>query len=144
MTASEQNRSPWTWTAKKEQAALMLANGEKWDAVLRDVAISSSTLAAWKKAPEFQARIDEHLDVIVSEARQILRRGATQAARQIVDMIRYGNPMHTVKLKAAQDVLDRVGLKPVAKQEVTGANGQPLTIEYVYVDATDDPEASAS
>jgi hypothetical protein len=41
----------------------------------------------------------------------------------------------TVRLGAIKDVLDRNGLKPVERQEVTGHNGSPITFTLHLGDA---------
>lgn len=113
----ETKRSTWQWTAKREQAALAFADGQSWRDIAASLGVSVSTLSEWKKAPEFVARIDEHHDAIVSDARLYLKRNAMSAAKKMVQLMEYGNAMHGVKLKAAQDILDRVGLKGVEKHE---------------------------
>ena len=125
------NGSAWVWTAKKELAALLLSQGKTWKAIEADHGIPHSTLGKWVKRDEFQARIDEHVDLIVSEARRVLRLNARDAAKKIVDLIVYGVPGHSTQLAAARDLLDRVGLKMPDKVEQHG----DLSITVRYVDS---------
>lgn len=121
MTEAVPNRTPWQWTPKRDTAALALAEGKTWKVIEEELGISHSTLALWVRSPDFQARVDEHVDAVVTEARSILRRSATKAARQMAGLLTDGLPMDTVKLAAAKDVLDRVGLKAPEEIKHTGA-----------------------
>lgn len=127
------NGTTWRWTEQKDWAALALAEGKTWQYVKDEYSVAHTTLARWVKAPAFQARIDEHIDAVVSEARSILRRNATKAARQMAALVDTGLPIDTVKLAAAKDVLDRVGLKAPEKIDHSGG----MTIEVTYADIDD-------
>lgn len=111
--------SVWKWTAQRERAALLLADGMTYREIEANHGIAHTTIARWKKEPEFLARIDQHLDEAVSEARRVLRRNALAAAQQIVNLHAHGHAQHTVKLAATKDILDRVGLKAPEKHEYT-------------------------
>lgn len=140
MAEDEPNRTGWQWNARKEKAALMLAEGKTWEVVKKELAVSSSTLAEWKKSSEFQARIDEHHDVIVAEARRILRRNATVAANKVVQIAEAGYGQHAVKLSASKDILDRVGVRapeklaltdPTGEHEYSGLSDRELTAKLI-------------
>lgn len=131
------NGSAWAWTARKELAALLLSEGKTWKAIESDHGIPHSTLGKWVKHDEFQARIDEHIEEIVAEARRILRRNTRDAAKKIADLIVYGIPGHSTQLAAARDVLDRAGLSGPVKNEVTGANAGPMRILWIEDDDSD-------
>ena len=111
MTNGGAEGSTWVWTAKKELAALLLSEGKTWAVIEKDHGIPHSTLGKWVKHAEFQERIDEHVEAIVSEARRILRMNAKSAAKKVGLLIDSGHTQHAVMLAAAKDVLDRVGLK---------------------------------
>lgn len=132
------NGSAWQWTAKRDAVASALAEGKTWKATAEAVGVGTTTIARWMKAPEFTARIDDLQAEMVAEARRILRRNATAAAQQLVNLVRHGHSLHSVKLAAAKDVLDRVGLKATEKHEYTGTDGAALTIRWVYGDEDGD------
>lgn len=135
MTDAGANVSEWKWDAKKERAALLLAQGVTYAAIEKEHGISHTSVARWKKEPAFASRVDELLDEVVSEARRILRRNATAAAQQLVNLQAHGHAMHGVKLAASKDILDRVGLKPV--QEVKQETNGEMIIRVKYVDDPD-------
>ncbi len=113
------NRNPWQWNTKREAAALGFAEGKEWAVIAQEVDVSISTLGEWRKKPEFQARIEEHIQAFVSEARDILRRHAAHAARRMVTASQSAGSHHSVQVAAAKDILDRVGLKAPEKLEHT-------------------------
>lgn len=123
MSEAGVNVSEWKWDAKKERAALLLAKGETYAIIEKEHGISHTSLARWKKEPEFTARVDELIDEVVSEARRILRRNAAAAAQQLINLHAHGHAMHGVKLAASKDILDRVGLKAPEKMEHSGTIG---------------------
>lgn len=117
---------------------MALAEGKTWKFVQDDIGVANTTLARWKKAPEFQARIDEHIEAMVGEARRILNQYATRAAKTVAELTVIGLPGHSTRLAAAKDILDRVGLKPVEKQQVQSDGA--LTIRWIEDDGTDDQD----
>jgi hypothetical protein len=122
----------WGWTPQRERAALAVAETNTIVDAAKAAGVTRETIHRWMKHPEFKQRVDEYLDEVVSAARQILRRNAAAAAAQLVNLHAYGNAMHSVKLAASKDILDRVGLKPV--QEVKQENSGETTIRVRYVD----------
>lgn len=61
----------WKWSKAKESAALLVAQDDINDEAIADqVGTTRRTLARWKEAAEFKARVAEHLDEI---RREILR-----------------------------------------------------------------------
>lgn len=131
MTKDRANRSKWKWTADKEQAALLLAQGKTWKEIEEQNGLSHSSVAMWVKHQEFQDRIAEHIESFVSDARKILQRAATNAARTVVQLNEWGLPGHSTRLAAAKDILDRVGLKPPDKQQVESTGDVTITVRYV-------------
>lgn len=59
-TNTSENRSRFNWTKQRETAAVLLAEDELTDTeIAAKVGISARQLWAWKKIPEFRARMDE-------------------------------------------------------------------------------------
>lgn len=132
MSDAGANVSEWKWDAKKERAALLLAQGVTYAAIEKEHGVSHTSLARWKKEPEFVARVDEIIEESVSEARRILRRNAAAAAQQLVHLHASGNAMHSVKLAASKDILDRCGLK--APEKIQQENSGNMVIRWEYGD----------
>lgn len=134
----------WKWTPQRDKTALAVAECATIIDAAKVAGVTRETIHRWMHAPEFKARVDEHLEEVIGGARSILRRNAMVAAQQMVNILAHGHPQHAVKLAAAKDVLDRVGLKAPEKLEHTGANGGPqeTTIRFVYGDngVTREPE----
>jgi hypothetical protein len=126
----------WSWTPQREKAALAVAECATIKEAADVAGVTRKTIHEWMHAPEFKARIDEHLEEVISAARSILRRNATSAAQQLVNIHAHGHAMHAVKLAASKDILDRVGIKAPDKHELTGANGGPqeTVVRIVYGD----------
>lgn len=122
-------KRPWLWTVQKETVALRLWEGKTYDDITKEFGLSSRTIAAWKKEPEFDARLKELDEAATADAARILRRAATRAAQKLVDIMEFGSVQHTTRLAAAKDILDRSGLKPTEKvqQDTTGH----FEVEYV-------------
>jgi transposase len=114
------NRNAWKWTAKKEAVALALAEGKSIREAAASCDVAVSSVAEWKKAFEFQQRIDEHHEEIIKEARRVLKRNAVEAAKTIVKHFKSTSRDDAVSLQAAKDVLDRVGLKLPEQIDLTG------------------------
>src|SRR5215218_1992033 len=59
----------WDW--RKEHAAQLVADGMlTLIAIAADVGVSVVTLRAWRKHPEFAARVEEHLEALRDEVRR--------------------------------------------------------------------------
>jgi len=55
-------KKKWEWSVNKEAAAVLLAEDSLTNAqIIKKVGTSASTMDRWRKAPEFQTRIDENI-----------------------------------------------------------------------------------
>jgi hypothetical protein len=115
--------SGWSWTPQRERAALAVAESATITDAAKIAGVTRKTIHEWMHAPEFKARVDEHLEESIIAARHILRRNAAAAAQQLVNLHAHGHAMHGVKLAASKDILDRVGLKATEKHEHTISPG---------------------
>lgn len=125
--------STWRWDERRAATALALAQGKTWRVIEAELNVPGTTLARWMKAPEFKARITAEVDAIVDDARVMLRRNAGRAASMMVNLVDFGQPQHAVKLAAAKDVLDRVGLK--APEKIDHSGGMQIRVVYDDLDA---------
>jgi hypothetical protein len=55
-------KNQWKWTEQRENAALLVAHDISSDVdIAREVGVNPTTIYAWKAAPEFQERVEQHL-----------------------------------------------------------------------------------
>lgn len=74
----------FTWTAKKEAAALELAlDNLSIEAIAKKVNLTDRAIYKWKKRPEFQARVEEHLKAIRQEMATVGILSKTVRARRL-------------------------------------------------------------
>jgi hypothetical protein len=109
------------WNPTRERAALALANARNETEAAREARIARETLSRWYQHPEFQARVEAHAERIVGAARLELMRNADKAAQTVVDIMYTGMPWHRTRLRAACDILDRVGIKVPERHEHAAA-----------------------
>jgi transposase-like protein len=113
---------------KQIEAARLIAEG---DLLMQEIAhrlkITPQTLTNWKKKKEFNDLIDEFLDAMIDEQLRELKRITNKATRTLEKLLDAKSEM--VRLNAATDILDRVGLKPVEKQKVDSNQEVTITID---------------
>ncbi len=124
----------WVWNARRETAALLVAQDELTDAqIAKEVGVSRKTLAEWKLRSEFRARVDQ----LVADIREGLRRRGIVEKQNRVDALndRWQRLQQLIEERAEDPLLAHVpggktGLivaKPIlAKvyQEVVGEKGE--------------------
>lgn len=123
----------FNWTPKAEAVALALAEGKTWDTIQKETGSAKTTIARWTRELEFQARVDAHLEAIITEARRHLQRNVLNAARKVVQIMEHGYASHGVRLQAAKDILDRVGVKVPEKPD-GNSNTPGVTIQINAID----------
>lgn len=111
------NSRPPTTELQKEKpihrtAAYMIASGVKLRTVAAELGVAEATVSNWLRTPWFQANVTQIIDSEFSgEITQMLKSAAASAV--IVQMDLMQNAVsEQVKLKAAQDLLDRYRGKP--------------------------------
>lgn len=119
------------WTPQRERAALAVAVERTETAAATAAGCARKTICRLMREPVFVARVREHLRPAKDLALIELERAAPEAARTIVDLSVYGLPGHTTRLAAAKDVLDRIGVKPTDKVEISGKDGGPLVVKQL-------------
>jgi predicted transcriptional regulator len=108
---------PWDWNPRRELAAKLRSEGKTWPQIAKETGLSLRTVEKYPDAPAFRARVREHLDACVEQAHDILRRNASRAAETLVDKLDISAlsmpdaKAHEVELSAAQNILDRLGVK---------------------------------
>ena len=70
----------WTWNRQKEQAAQLLTEGRMTAIeIARHVGVSRETVRYWKRSPEFQARMQQHLDQFCETVSKEIERRARRS-----------------------------------------------------------------
>lgn len=123
----------WRWTHKRTLAAQMLAEGQGQRATARALGIAERTLRYWAAKPEFQERLRELEGEAHKRALRVLQRRGVAAAERLVMLMDRGKTGDHVKLRAATEILDRIGVVPVTKIAPTDPSG-----ENPYVGLSDD------
>jgi hypothetical protein len=102
----------------------LLAEGFQITTVARQLGIKRITVRDWRDSPEGQSQLADArraraaaFEGAVEDARQILREAAVKAAQVLADKL--DAPTSFAALRAAREILNRVGLPSVSKVETT-------------------------
>jgi len=110
-------------------AALLLSDGEHTVAqVSKKVRRSLRTLERWQADPDFASLVTKVAEEIVNAAIKYQRTKTLAAAQTVADLMESGGEHDNVKLRAAQDTLDRVLGKPAQHQIITGDPDAPVAV----------------
>lgn len=116
----------------REMAMAMLAEGWHLNDVAGTLGINRNTVRRWRDCPDGQEMLSKAkaqravvFAEAVSDAREVLRNAATQAARTLVDKLRDPKPFEA--LTAAEAILARVGLPRASKIETDLGAGVDLS-----------------
>lgn len=112
--------APSALTPTQERYCQLRASGETIGAATRKIGVSHDTATRWNKLPAIQQRIDALQLAVTADAMRYLKAHAMTAAMRVVELTRDGTATAAaVNLAACRDLLDRVGLKPTERQELT-------------------------
>lgn len=120
---------------------LLRLAGCTYEEIARQVRRSPDTVRKWFSDPLFAAEFDQLAEERIARARAILIESGPAAAERMRQLLNHRSGM--VALGAAKDILDRIGLKPSERHEVTGPDGERLRIIVEYADA-DDPTSETT
>ena len=102
---------------KQRAAAWALACGKTWKTTSEEVHCDIRTIAKWQHVPGFREAVAEGTDLMLSicapaeaAARYRIAEAAPEAAEFVVDTLRNENEETTVRLKAADRILDAAGI----------------------------------
>lgn len=96
---------------RQDRALEVLLTGGSHQQAADAAGVNRRTLAKWLEESDFRVRLEKISGASVEEAKLILEEGARDAAKTIVDQVREG------ELKAAQTLLDRVGVIRTERRE---------------------------
>jgi len=102
----------------------------------KSIGVHPSTVSKWPNKAKLYEAVSILLREPVETALKILQEAAIDAANVLVDELGHKN-----KLRAADSILDRIGLRGVQKQEISGPGGGPLVIGNVTLNDKQRAEA---
>ena len=123
---AQKPREEWFWTVKREKAALMLSLGHTEDEVAAKIGVSHRAVTYWKTAPEFKARIKEH----VAAQRAALREKGIAIVENRVAI--YQDTEDKVKQVIAERAVT------YGKPEIPGGKTGLVVAEFKTIRVTDD------
>lgn len=87
--------------------------------------IHPSTVSKWPNKAELDKAVNLLLREPVSAALTVLQKAAIDAASVLVDELKHKN-----KLRAADSILDRIGLRGPEKHEIAGKDGGAIALTF--------------
>lgn len=113
-------------------AALLMSDGEHTlDQVCKKVRRSRRTLERWQSDGDFASLLSDISEEIVKAVTRYQRAKALTAAQRIAALMEGGTKDDSVRLQAAQDILNRVMGKPAQRQILEGDEAKPLVWRVV-------------
>lgn len=120
---------------KQAQAIAMMIKGTPQKDIAQELNITETTLSKWKKRDDFKQEYREQIEDIMNVA-------AGEAIETICNLMRNSNS-DNVRIKAAQDILNRAGYKPIDKIEAKTDNKNRYE-NITYIVGFDDNEDELS
>lgn len=103
---------------KQVRAIVLMSSGSTHGETAREVGVDPATLYRWRhNDAEFAAELAKSLDGQIEEARTVMRGAAARAVSRILYLMEDNGAPHAVQLKAATEMLDRIGVL-AAKQDI--------------------------
>jgi hypothetical protein len=97
--------------------------------IATECSICRTTLFYWKQDKEFQEYLTAYGEEAKKEATMIFAKGVKKAAKKLVDAVE-NNKITKTQIDASREVLDRAGLRPTEKKDITiktnQINGKPV------------------
>lgn len=101
-------------SVKQAKAIAMMLQSIPQKDIAAELGITETNLSKWKKQEAFQTEYRRQID-------EIMQIAAGEALATICDLMRHSNS-DNVRIKAAQDILNRAGYKPTEKIEAKTEN----------------------
>lgn len=109
---------------------LLRLAGYTYEEIASAVRRSPRTVETWFYDDLFRAEFERLSQERIERSRAILLDAGPEAARRLVALLTHRSGM--VALGAAKDILDRIGLKPSERHELTGKDGEDLILTVVF------------
>lgn len=101
---------------EKLMLAEMLALGKSTEYISANLSRSAAWVRKWKKDPGVVALVNELHTEAVEGAKATIISGTQKAAATLVELVEQGPS--TVRLAAAKDILDRIGMKAPDRKQI--------------------------
>jgi hypothetical protein len=101
-------RNAMPLSATQQNAVLLFCEGQAAADVARAVGVTPRTVSRWMRRPEFVQALTEQRAALRSEVVNRLHTEADRAVRVVAGIMNNTAVHPAVRLKAAQDILDRV------------------------------------
>lgn len=105
-------------TAEQGQALVLLVEGHSMQAVANRVGVDRVTLWRWRRSPAFVAEYERLREEAHDRGRRILEAAVGAATGALVEIVVDKTNTASERLRAAEAILDRVGLAAASRVEV--------------------------
>lgn len=110
------------------QAMRLRLRGLSYAEIAAETQRSESTVRQWFQADDtFKAEFDSYKEQLTEQAEAQIVDAGNEAVQTLRSML--GARSEYVRLQAAQDILNRLGVKAPERHELTGRDGKPLQVE---------------
>jgi len=130
------------WSGKHEKIMLLTFRGKTNDEIASAVGLTNQSITRIRQTPYFRDRLQAMKNAALkktieheanalcgSKARKYLEKSLVTAARKVVRIMKSGTNEQALQFKAAQDILDRMGLKAVEVIETRERVYSPEEVE---------------
>ena len=121
--------SPWHMEVAKR-----VAEGKKWKELSQEIKISQSRLSVLKANPLFQKQVRKYTEMRddgYQKAMKEMNRGAEDVAKEVYDIATSKIVPPQVRLQAAKDLLDRVGMSNGTGQTPAHGGQDEISFEQI-------------
>jgi hypothetical protein len=125
-------------TPKQEHALSLILARKTGREAAEACGVDERTVSRWRRLPAFQEAMEERLREITAAGVGRLRAGVDDAIQVYLDCVADKSADWKDRLKAADAILDRVGISPTTRVEVSG--GDPLARLREILGVTAAPE----
>lgn len=103
-----------------------------------NIGLNDKTPSKWPNKPQINDAIEALRIEAAAGAVEALKQSSLKAALVISGLL--DSDDEAVRLRAAQDILDRVNGKPTQRSEHTGNEGGPIPITFIDYGLDDEPD----
>ena len=106
-------KNPWPMTPQMEEAATLYLAGATIEEVAKKLQVSYITVWRWLRHPQFAEKVKQYHDERREIAQSACHSVMLDAIQVLTVMMRNNRVAPGVRLRAAAEILDRVGWRPV-------------------------------